>query len=111
MNFIKACALSEIPDDEAVAIRIGDYDVAIARAGEEVFALQDLCSHQAVPLSEGEVYDGRIECYLHGSCFDLRTGAAINLPATEPVSTFPLEVRDGDVFVDTTRTLNQVRPS
>ncbi len=111
MSFIRACAIAEVPEDEALAIRVGEYDVAIARDGDELFALQDLCSHQAVPLSEGEVYDGRIECYLHGSCFDLRTGKALNLPATEPVSTFPLEIRAGEVFVDTTRTLNQIRPS
>jgi 3-phenylpropionate/trans-cinnamate dioxygenase ferredoxin subunit len=111
MSFVRACSLAEVPDDEAVAVTVGDYAVAIARDGDGVFALQDQCTHQAVPLSEGEVYDGRIECYLHGSCFDLRTGVALNLPATEPVSTFPLEVRDGDVFVDTTRTLNDVKPS
>lgn len=111
MSFEKACSVAEVPEDEALAMTIGGYDVAIARDEEGLYALQDLCSHQAVPLSEGEVYDGRIECYLHGSCFDLRTGKALGPPATEPVSTFPLEVRGDDVFVDTSRTLNDVRPS
>jgi len=109
--FERACALAELRDDEALGVTVGAYDVAIARDGDEVFALQDLCSHAAVALSEGEVEDCTVECWLHGSRFDLRTGKPTGLPATEPVTTFPVEVRDGDVFVDTETTLNGVRPS
>ena len=60
---------------------------------------------------EGDVEDGHIECWLHGSMFDLRTGKPTNLPATEPVATFPVDVRDGDVYVDTETTLNGVTPA
>jgi 3-phenylpropionate/trans-cinnamate dioxygenase ferredoxin subunit len=109
--FERACALADVPADEALAVTIGAYDVAVARDGDEVFAIQDLCSHAAVALSEGEVEDCTVECWLHGSRFDLRTGKPTGLPATEPVSTFPVEVRDGDVYVDTETTLNGVRPS
>jgi 3-phenylpropionate/trans-cinnamate dioxygenase ferredoxin subunit len=77
----------------------------------EYFALQDLCSHASVSLSEGEVEDCTVECWLHGSRFDLRTGKPTGLPATEPVATFPLEVRGDDIYVDTTTTLNGVTPS
>ena len=115
MAFVRACALDEVPGDEAVAVTIGAYDVAIARDGEEVFALQDLCSHAAVALSEGEVADCAIECWLHGSTFDLRTGKPTTLPATEPVATFPVEIRDvagsPSVWVDVDTTLNGVTPS
>ena len=48
--------------------------VAVVRTEGEVFALHDVCSHEEVPLSEGEIYDHTVECWLHGSCFDLRTG-------------------------------------
>ena len=64
-----------------------------------------------VALSEGEVDGCTIECWLHGSRFDLRTGKPTGLPATEPVATFPVEVRDGDIYVDTTTTLNGVTPA
>ena len=94
---------------------IGRYDIAVARhegpGMTEVFAIQDLCSHAAVPLSEGEVDDCTVECWLHGSRFDLRTGKPTGLPATEPIATFPVDVRDGDVYVDITTTLNGVTPS
>jgi 3-phenylpropionate/trans-cinnamate dioxygenase ferredoxin component len=116
MSFERACALSEVPEDEALGVTIGSMDVAVARNGDEVFALQDLCSHAAVALSEGDVEDCTIECWLHGSRFDLRTGKPTGLPATEPVATFPVEVRETsagtpDVYVDTTTTLNGVPPA
>jgi 3-phenylpropionate/trans-cinnamate dioxygenase ferredoxin subunit len=111
MSFERACALAEVPLDEALGVTIGRYDIAVARHEDEVFAIQDLCSHAAVPLSEGEVDDCTVECWLHGSRFDLRTGKPTGLPATEPVATFPVDVRDGDVYVDITTTLNGVTPS
>jgi 3-phenylpropionate/trans-cinnamate dioxygenase ferredoxin subunit len=58
-----------------------------------------------VPLSEGDVEEFKgaptIECWLHGSCFDLRTGEPTNLPATEPVDVYPVRVEGEDVYVDT----------
>ncbi len=82
----------------------------IARNGDEVFAVEDVCSHAAVALSEGEVDDCTVECWLHGSRFDLRTGKPTGLPATEPVATFPAEIRGDDIYVDITTTLNGVTP-
>lgn len=116
MSFERACAVDDVPTDEALAVTVGAYDVAVARHEDEFFAIQDLCSHAAVPLSEGEVADCTVECWLHGSRFDLRTGKPTGLPATEPVATFPVEVRplpDGtaEIYVDTTTTLNGVTPS
>jgi len=111
MTFERACSLSEVAEDEALGVTVGAFEVAVARHGEEVFAVQDMCSHAAVALSEGEVEDCTVECWLHGSRFDLRTGKPTGLPATEPVSTFPVDVRGGDVYVDTTTTLNGVTPS
>jgi 3-phenylpropionate/trans-cinnamate dioxygenase ferredoxin subunit len=110
MAFERVCAVSEVPADEALGVTVGDLDLAIAREGEELFAVQDLCSHAAVALSEGDVADCSIECWLHGSRFDLRTGKPIGPPATEPVSTFPVEVRGHDVYVDTETPLNGVQP-
>ena len=111
MSFQRACALEEIRDDEALAVVLGDLEVAVARDGDEFFAIQNLCSHAAVALSEGDVEGCTIECWLHGSRFDLRTGKPTGLPATEPVATFPVDVRGDDVYVDITQTLNGVHPS
>ena len=111
MSFERACVLDEVTADQGLAVTVGDLEVVVARDGDEVFALQNECSHAAVALSEGEVADCQIECWLHGSMFDLRTGKPTNLPATEPVATFPIDVRGGDVYVDTETTLNGVTPA
>ena len=111
MAFERVCAVDEVPEDEALGVTLGDLGLAIARDGEEFFAVQDLCSHAAVALSEGEVSDCQIECWLHGSRFDLRTGKPTGLPATEPVAVFAVEVRADGVYVDATATTNGVRPS
>jgi 3-phenylpropionate/trans-cinnamate dioxygenase ferredoxin subunit len=110
VSFERACALSDVPEDEAVAAVVGAQNLAVARHGDEVFAVEDVCSHAAVALSEGEVEDCTIECWLHGSRFDLRTGKPTGLPATEPVATFAAEVRGDDIYVDVTTTLNGVTP-
>jgi 3-phenylpropionate/trans-cinnamate dioxygenase ferredoxin subunit len=111
MTFERACALAEVPVDEALGVTLGRYEVAVARHEDEVFAVENICSHAAVALSEGEVEDCTVECWLHGSRFDLRTGKPTGLPATEPIATFPVDVRDGDVYVDITTTLNGVTPA
>jgi 3-phenylpropionate/trans-cinnamate dioxygenase ferredoxin subunit len=115
MTFEKACAVGDVRDNEPLGVTVDDMEIAVARHGDEFFAIQDLCSHAEVALSEGDVEDCTIECWLHGSRFDLRTGKPTGLPATEPVATFPIDVRPGpdglDVYVDVTTTLNGVKPS
>jgi 3-phenylpropionate/trans-cinnamate dioxygenase ferredoxin component len=108
MAFERLCALSEIPEPGSLRIELGAGGLlealAVVRFEGEVYAIEDLCSHAEVPLSEGDVEEFRgaptIECYLHGSCFDLRTGEPTNLPATEPVPVYPVRVEGDDVLVD-----------
>ncbi|CAB4534463.1 MAG: Rieske 2Fe-2S domain-containing protein [Actinobacteria bacterium] len=76
-------------------IEVDGVPVCVARIGDEVFAVADTCSHSEASLSEGDVADFKIECWLHGAEFDLRTGEALSLPATEPLATFSVQ-RDGD---------------
>lgn len=111
MSFQRLCALSDVPTDVPLAVRLDDLDLAVVTADGEFFALQDECSHAAVALTEGDVEDCSVECWLHGSRFDLRTGKPIGPPATEPVATFPVEIRGADLYVDLTQTLNGVQPS
>ncbi|MFJ8964503.1 non-heme iron oxygenase ferredoxin subunit [Lentzea sp. NBC_00516] len=103
---IKVCALSSLDDRKPFAASVDDVDVVLVRDGERVHALADLCSHAAVSLSEGEVSRKGIECWLHGSCFDLATGQPSSPPASEPVDVYAVDIRDGDVFVDVTVTTN-----
>ena len=103
---IRACALSDLDDGKPLGVELDDEPVVLVRQGDDVHALRDVCSHAELSLSEGEVTRKGIECWLHGSCFDLRTGAPSSLPATEPVDVFPVEIRDGDVYVNVATTTN-----
>src|SRR5260370_38654834 len=87
-TFVRACALSDLPDEGVIGVDINGVPVAIVRAQGQVFALRDVCSHAEVALSEGEVYDYTIELCLPGSCFDLRTRNPTGppSPATVPPS-------------------------
>ena len=100
MSFERACALADVPQDAALAVTVDGVSIAVARDGDDLFAVYDECSHAAVPLSEGEVEGAEIECWLHGSRFDMRTGKPVNLPATEPVAIYPVRVEGDDVLVD-----------
>jgi 3-phenylpropionate/trans-cinnamate dioxygenase ferredoxin subunit len=100
MTFVRACALAELADESALAVEIDGTEVAVVRSGSDYYAILDQCSHAAIPLSEGEVVDGTIECYLHSSLFDLRTGRPLGLPATQPVAVFATKVDGDDLLVD-----------
>jgi 3-phenylpropionate/trans-cinnamate dioxygenase ferredoxin subunit len=110
MSFVRACAVDELESGKPFPVTVGDIALAIVRDGEDYYAIYDECSHAAVPLSEGEIDGCTLECWLHGSRFDLRTGEPTGLPATEPVPVYPVEVRDGDVYVSLTPS-NGVHPS
>ncbi|MFC4062036.1 Rieske (2Fe-2S) protein [Planomonospora corallina] len=99
MTFEKVCALADIPDGGVIGVEVGDTPVALVRKGEEVHALHDVCSHAEVKLSEGEVYDGTLECWLHGSCFDLRSGKPTGPPAIKPVPVYQVKIDGDDVLV------------
>jgi 3-phenylpropionate/trans-cinnamate dioxygenase ferredoxin subunit len=98
-NYLRACALADVPEDGALGVEVQGTPVAIIRVDGEIFALRDVCSHEEVPLSEGDIYDHTVECWLHGSCFDLRTGKPTGPPATKPVPTYPVKTDGDDVYV------------
>ena len=100
MPFTRACALADVAPGSALAVTVDDVDLAVVRDGDDVYAIYDECSHAAIPLSEGDVEGCEIECWLHGSRFDLRTGEPTGLPATEPVAVYAVQVDDDDVLVD-----------
>jgi 3-phenylpropionate/trans-cinnamate dioxygenase ferredoxin subunit len=99
-DYQRACAAADVADGAALRVVIDGVPVAVVRSAGEVYAIHDVCSHANVALSEGEIEDQTIECWLHGSRFDLRTGKPTNLPATEPVAIYPVKVEGVDVLVD-----------
>jgi metal-sulfur cluster biosynthetic enzyme/nitrite reductase/ring-hydroxylating ferredoxin subunit len=98
-HFEKAAAVSEIPPNGRKSIVVDDVPALLLRFGDDFFAVEDVCSHDGQPLTDGPVADGAIACPRHGAKFDLKTGKALCMPATQPIQTFVVQVRDGDVFV------------
>ena len=87
--------LSSLSDRKPVRLEKNGESICVTLIGSEVFAITDVCSHSDASLSEGEVSDFKIECWLHGAEFDLRTGEALTPPAVAPIKTYPVTV-DGD---------------
>lgn len=107
MSFVQVCKLADVPRGGALAVVVDEEPVAVVQAGDgALFAIRDVCSHGQVALSEGEVDGHTLECWLHGSRFDLGSGVPIGPPATEPVPVYDIRVEgeaaDAVVLVDIT---------
>ena len=96
---VRAASLADLPEEGAIRVELAGKPVCLARSGGQVYALSDVCSHADVALSEGDGEGGQIECWLHGSMFDLATGAPTGLPAVKPVPTYPVTIEGDDVLV------------
>ena len=97
----RAVSLTSLDDGRPTTCTLSDgHAICLIRVGGEVYAIEDRCSHADFPMSDGDMVDNHvIECPLHGAQFDVRTGSALELPATEPIPTYAVEVVDGHVWV------------
>ena len=98
-DYAFACRVADLADESATSVEIDGVPICLAKSEGEVFAISDICSHADIPLSEGDVAEGTVECWLHGSRFDLRSGRPTGLPATQPVPTYPVKIDGDDVLV------------
>lgn len=108
MTSERVCSVNDLGENQAQKFVIGGVAVAVVKdSAGEVYAIGDVCTHGDISLSEGFVEGQTLECWAHGSKFDLCTGKPLNLPAYEPVPVFSVELIDGDVFVDTSAPIAQ----
>jgi len=101
-EYLRACPLDDLSDGEPRRVDLDGVAVCLVRAEGDVYAINDVCSHAEISLAEGEVDGLTIECWLHGSRFDLMTGHPTGLPATQPVPVYPVKIENDDVFVSLT---------
>ena len=100
---VKVCSEEDVELGSAVRVVIDDVPIALVRdSAGVVHAIGDTCTHGDISLSEGFVEDDTLECWAHGSKFSLTTGAALTLPAFEPVPIFTVTIEDGDIYIDPT---------
>ena len=100
MTFRPVASADEVTEDSPRLVDVDGVPVCLVRTKDEVFAINDVCSHGQVSLSEGEVDGCTLECWLHGSRFDLRTGAPISLPAVDAVPVYAVKIEDGKILVE-----------
>jgi 3-phenylpropionate/trans-cinnamate dioxygenase ferredoxin component len=107
---VRVCSVADVAPESAIPVEVprnrSRLELAIVHSSGAFYAIADECSHASIPLSEGDVGEGEIECYLHGSRFDLRTGEPIGLPATERVPIYRCIVEGTDVLVDVSAPLD-----
>jgi 3-phenylpropionate/trans-cinnamate dioxygenase ferredoxin subunit len=103
MALVKVATVSGVPVGGATRVSLGEREIAIVNLGDEGFrAIDAVCSHAHYYLDEGtvDVDDRTIECWKHGSTFDLESGRPTTLPATVPVQVFPVKIEGDDVMIE-----------
>jgi 3-phenylpropionate/trans-cinnamate dioxygenase ferredoxin subunit len=98
-EFEKVATLDELPPEGRKSLLFDDRAVLLFRVGDAVYAVEDICSHDGQPLTEGKLSGTSIECPRHGARFDICTGKALSMPAVEPIATFEVRVHDNDIFL------------
>jgi 3-phenylpropionate/trans-cinnamate dioxygenase ferredoxin subunit len=106
MAATKVCSVAELSPSTAQRVVVDGVAISVVMdSAGAVHALGDTCTHGDISLSEGFVEDDTLECWAHGSKFELATGKPLTLPAYEPVPVFVVSVIDGDVYVDPSDTV------
>jgi len=101
-ELIDVCPIQDLPPGAMRLVEWDDLEIGVFNCNGEILAIEDRCSHDDGDLVEGELDETEctVECPRHGSVFDLKTGKPLNLPAYEPVDTFPVSVEDGVIKLE-----------
>jgi 3-phenylpropionate/trans-cinnamate dioxygenase ferredoxin subunit len=98
-EYVRVAAVEEIPPGGARAVAVGGRTIAVFNVDGSFYAVDDTCTHEYAPLSQGARHSEVVTCPKHGSRFNVRTGRVLSLPAVVPVSTYPVRVEGGQVYV------------
>jgi 3-phenylpropionate/trans-cinnamate dioxygenase ferredoxin subunit len=101
VEFTPVAKMDEIDDGGMIQVKVDDTLIGLYRVGDEVYAMNDVCTHEEAYLTEGyfDPDELEVECPLHGSCFNVATGAVRILPATKPEPTYEVKIEAGEIFV------------
>ena len=99
-EWVRVAAVADCPQGQLRAAAAGSQQVGLANVDGDIYALEERCSHEEYPLSDGDLEGADLVCMYHGARFDVCTGKNKALPAIRPVRSFPVEVREGDVYVE-----------
>lgn len=100
-EFIKVATLDEIPVNGSKLIEVDMYEIALFNLNGEIYAIENICTHDGGPLGEGTIVNGHeVQCPRHGARFDIRTGAALSFPAFEPTASYAVRIEGQDVLIE-----------
>jgi 3-phenylpropionate/trans-cinnamate dioxygenase ferredoxin component len=97
-SWVRVGTLSELLPGECKVVWDRDVSIAVFNVDGELYAVEDICTHDGGELAGGEIHGHEVECPRHGARFDLRTGAALCPPAYEPIAKFPVRVEDAVIY-------------
>jgi len=98
-DFIRVASVSDVPDPGRQLFEVEDRLIVLVHVSGEFFAIDDVCTHDGGPLSDGELTGYEIACPRHGAKFDVRDGQALTMPATQPTTAHEVKVDGDEVFV------------
>lgn len=99
IEYFEIAPASELPNGERLFIEIEGKSLAIFNIAGQFFSIADICSHDDGPVGEGDLEGFHVVCPRHGGEFDVRTGKAMQLPAVEDIPAYPIQIRDGIIFI------------
>ena len=99
VDYLEIAPVSELPNGERMFVDIGDTPIVVFNIGGQLFAIGDVCTHDDGPLGDGDIEDFNVTCPRHGAKFDVRTGKVASMPAVEDIPAYPVQVRDGIIFL------------
>ncbi len=99
-EYIHVAKLAELPPGSSKLVEYGLYRIAIFNLDGELYALEDMCTHDGGPLVDGRILEGcQVECPRHGARFDIKTGNALCMPAFMPTPTYEVKIEGDDIMV------------
>ncbi|QDU45434.1 Naphthalene 1,2-dioxygenase/salicylate 5-hydroxylase system, ferredoxin component [Symmachiella dynata] len=101
-EFQRVASVDDIAPGERIAAIVDEVPVLVLRVGDNYYCIEDVCTHDGQPLTDGPLEGNEITCPRHGARFDVTTGAAVCMPAFEAVPTYEVKIEDGAVWVSVT---------
>jgi 3-phenylpropionate/trans-cinnamate dioxygenase ferredoxin subunit len=98
-RYVRVGKASDVPAGRAEIFDVEDRKIAVFRLKDGFFAIEDICTHDGGPLAEGEIEEDQVICPRHGARFNIKTGAALTLPAVTPVESYPVRVEGNELFI------------
>jgi 3-phenylpropionate/trans-cinnamate dioxygenase ferredoxin subunit len=100
-ELVRVASVGEIPNNSSKLVEIDNIRIALFNLNGEYYAIEDVCTHDGGPLVEGEIVNGHeVKCPRHGARFDIRTGAALSLPAFEPTIAYDVYIQGEDLLIE-----------